>query len=171
MLNRCGKYMRKIDKDGLLLCDLQGLAFELSIELTSTSSEIFMRRFMNSKTVKMIDNESILQMNMLPKDIIKQVQEEYKESKYGSLKYTKNEMYWIGYLYRYFSYTYELSSIRVYKIVKPKELRGLFLPYHTLSPEQAIERILEAKGILLNQDGANELNRQFEIYKKIRNSH
>lgn len=163
--------MRKIDKDGLLLCDLQGLAFELSIELTSTSSEIFMRRFMNSKTVKMIDNESILQMNMLPKDIIKQVQEEYKESKYGSLKYTKNEMYWIGYLYRYFSYTYELSSIRVYKIVKPKELRGLFLPYHTLSPEQAIERILEAKGILLNQDGANELNRQFEIYKKIRNSH
>ena len=36
------RIMRKIDKDGLLLCDLQGLTFELSIELTSTSSEIFM---------------------------------------------------------------------------------------------------------------------------------
>lgn len=80
-------------------------------------------------------------------------------------------MYWIGYLYRYFSYTHELSSIRVYKIVKPKELRGLFLPYHTLSPEQAIERILEAKGILLNQDNANELNRHFKIYQKIRSNH
>lgn len=34
---------------------------------------------MNSKTVKMIDNENILQMNMLLKDIVKQVQEEYKE--------------------------------------------------------------------------------------------
>lgn len=126
---------------------------------------------MNSKTVKMIDNENILQMNMLLKDIVKQVQEEYKELNQGSVKYTKNEMYWIGYLYRYFSYTHELSSIRVYKIVKPKELRGLFLPYHTLSPEQAIERILEAKGILLNQDNANELNRHFKIYQKIRSNH
>ena len=158
--------MKKMDKDGLLLCDLQGNTFELSLELTATSSEIFMRRFMYSKVVKMIDNESVLQMNMQPKDIIKQIEEEYKESKYGSVKYTKNEMYWIGYLYRYFSYTYELPSTRVYKIVKPKELRGLFLPYHTLSIEQAIERILEAKGINLNQE--DEINRQFEIYKRIR---
>ena len=41
-----------MDKDGLLLCDLQGNAFELSIQLTATSSEIFMRRFMNSKVAK-----------------------------------------------------------------------------------------------------------------------
>ncbi len=161
--------MRKMDKDGLLLCDLQGSAFELSVELTSTSSEIFMRRFMNSKVAKMIDNESVLQMNLQSKDIIKRVEEEYKESKYGSVKYTKNEMYWIGYLYRYFSYTYELSSTQVYKIVKPKELRGLFLPYHTLSPEQATERILEAKGMILNEE--DEINRQFEIYKRIRGNH
>ena len=161
--------MRKMDKDGLLLCDMQGLAFELSIEMTSTSSEIFMRRFMNSKTVKTLDNESILQMNLQPLDIIKLIEEEYKESKYGSVKYTKNEMYWIGYLYRYFSYTYELSSIRVYKIIKPKELRELYIPYHSLSPEQAIERILEAKDMNLNSE--EELNRQFNIYKKIRDNH
>ena len=48
------------------------------MDLTSTSSEIFMRRFMNSKVVKEIDNESILQMNLQPKDI-KQVEEEYKK--------------------------------------------------------------------------------------------
>ena len=77
-------------------------------------------------------------------------------------------MYWIGYLYRYFSYTYELSSITVYKIVKPKEFRGLFLPYHILTPEQAIERILEAKGMMLNLE--DEINRQFEIYKRIRDN-
>ena len=34
---------------------------------------------MNSKMVKIIDNESILQMNLEPKDIIKQVEEEYKK--------------------------------------------------------------------------------------------
>ena len=160
--------MKKIDKDGLLLCDIQATAFELSIDATSVSSEIFMRRYMTSETVKMLDNESILDMNLQARDIIMQVQEEYPESNYGSVKYTKNEMYWIGYLYRYFSYTYELSSKRVYKIIKPKELRVLFLPYHTLSPEQAIERILEAKGINFNPE--NELKRQYEIFKRIRES-
>ena len=158
--------MKKIDKDGLLLCDLQAIAFELSIDTTSVSSEIFMRRYMTSETVKLLDNESILDMNLQPKDIIVQVQEEYPASNYGSVKYTKNEMYWIGYIYRYFSYTYEMSSKRVYKLVKPKELRGLFLPYHALSPEQAIERILESKGISLNPE--DELERQYKLFKRIR---
>ena len=159
--------MKEMDKDGLLLCDLQGETFELSIDLTSTSSEIFMRRFMNSKAAKMIDGKDILQMNLQAKDIIDLVEEEYKESNYGSIKYSKDEMYWIGYFYRYFSYTYELSSNRVYKIVKPKELRGLYLPYHTLSLEQAIERVLESKG--LKSDFEEDINRQFEIYKRIVN--
>ena len=54
----------------------------------------------------------------------------------------------------------------MYKIVKPKELRGLFLGYHSLDPAQAIERILESKGMLF--DDESELKRQFEIYKAIR---
>lgn len=88
--------MKKMDSDGLLLCDLQGNTFELSIETTSTSSEIFMRRFMYSKTVKMMDNEGILQTNLQARDLIERVEEEYKPSNYGSVKYTKNEMYWIN---------------------------------------------------------------------------
>ena len=47
---------------------------------------------------------------------------------------------------------HELSSAQVYKIVKPKELRGLFLTYHTMDPAQAIERILEAKGMLTDEN-------------------
>ena len=75
-------------------------------------------------------------------------------------------MYWIGYIYRYFVITYELTSMQVYKIVKPKELKGLFLPYHTMDPFQAIERILEAKGLFI--DEKMELERQYEIFKRIR---
>ena len=52
------------------------------------------------------------------------------------------------------------------KIVKPKELRGLFLTYHTMDPSQAIERILEAKGLLTDEE--TELKRQYEIFKRIR---
>ena len=158
--------MKKIDKDGLILCDIQAKAFEISITAMNTSSEIFVRRFMNSKIAKEMDNLSVLQDNLQAKDILDRIDEEYGKSDYGSVKYTKNEMYWIGYLYRYFAYTYNMSSIQVYKIVKPKELRGLFLPYHTMDTAQAIDRIIEAKGIAI--DSADEEKRQYEIYKSIR---
>ena len=158
--------MKKIDKDGLLLCELQAAAFENSIDKMDSSSEIFIRRFMRSKIAKSLDNESVLESNIQANDILQLVDEEYGATYYGSVKYTHDEMYWIGYLYRYFAFTYELSSAQVYKIVKPKELRGLFLPYHTLDPAQAVERILEAKGMILDEN--RELERQYAIFKKVR---
>ena len=109
----------------------------------------------------------MLESNIQAEDILQLVNEEYGFSNYGSVKYTRNEMYWIGYIYRYFVITYELTSMQVYKIVKPKELKGLFLPYHTMDPSQAIERILEAKGLFT--DEKMELERQYEIFKRIRN--
>ena len=158
--------MRKISKDGLLLCKLQAEAFENSINKMDTSSEIFIRRFMKSEIAKRIDNESVLESNIQANDILELINEEYGISNYGSVKYTRNEIYCIGYIYRYFAFTYELSSTQVYKIVKPKELRGLFLPYHTMDPAQAIERILEAKEMIVDEEA--ELKRQYEIFKRIR---
>lgn len=158
--------MKKIDKDGLLLCELQAKAFELSISTFSTSSEVFIRRFMNSQITRSLDSGDILHTNIQAKDLLDRIEEQYGSSDYGSIKYTMNELYWIGYIYRYFSYTYDMSSRQVYKIVKPKELRGLFLPYHTLDPAQAIERILEAKNLFGDDE---ELKRQYEIFSKIRN--
>lgn len=159
--------MKKMNRDDLLLCELQAKAFENSIKKMDSSSEIFIRRFMRSKIAKRIDDESILDSNIQADDILDLVDEEYGISNYGSVKYTRNEMYWIGYIYRYFAITYELTSVQVYKIVKPRELRSLFLPYHTMDPSQAIERILEAKGLLT--DEKSELERQYEIFRKIRN--
>lgn len=158
--------MRKITKDGLLLCELQAASFERSIDKLDCSSEIFIRRFMKSEIAKRLDNESLLESNIQPNDVLDLVNEEYGISSYGSVKYTRNEMYWIGYIYRYYAYTYEISSSQVYKTVKPKELKGLFLPYHSLDPAQAIERILEAKGLLMDEE--NELVRQYEIFRRIR---
>lgn len=160
--------IKKINRDGLLLCELQAKAFENSIDKMESSSEIFIRRFMKSKIAKRLDNQSILDSNIQANDILTLVDEEYGATDYGSVKYTHNEMYWIGYIYRYFSFTYDLSSSKVYKIIKPKELRGLFLPYHTMDPSQAIERILEAKGMFIDEE--TELQRQYEIFKRIRMS-
>ncbi len=158
--------MRKISKDGLLLCKLQAEVFENSIDKMDTSSEIFIRRFMKSEIAKRLDNESVLESNIQVNDILDLINEEYGISNYGSVKYTQNEIYWIGYIYRYFASTYEMSSAQVYKIIKPKELRGLYLPYHTLDPAQAIERILEAKEMIVDEEA--ELKRQYEVFKRIR---
>ena len=158
--------MKKISKDGLLLCKLQAEVSENSIEKMDTSSEIFIRRFMKSEIAKRFDNESVLESNIQANDVLELINEEYGISNYGSVKYTRNEIYWIGYIYRYFAFTYEMTSAQVYKIVKPKELRGLFLPYHTMDPAQAIERILEAKGMIVDEEA--ELRRQYEIFKRIR---
>ena len=158
--------MKKIDKDGLLLCQLQATAFENSIDKMESSSEIFIRRFMKSEIAKRLDNGSVLESNIQANDILQLVDEEYGITNYGSIKYAHEEMYWIGYIYRYFASTYNIASAQVYKIVKPKELRSLYLPYHTMDPTQSIERILEAKGMLI--DEKTELERQYEIFKKIR---
>lgn len=143
--------MKRMNKDGVLLCELQATAFEKSIDKMESSSEIFIRRFMRSRIAKRLDDGSVLESNIQAEDILQLVNEEYGFSNYGSVKYTRNEMYWIGYIYRYFVITYELTSMQVYKIVKPKELKGLFLPYHTMDPSQAIERILEAKGLFTDE--------------------
>ena len=106
--------------------------------------------------------------NDQPMDLLRSLDREYGQSNYGSVKYSPEEMYWIGYIYRYFAYTYGKTSVQVYRIIKPKELRELYLPYHTMDPAQAIDRILEAKGIDNHSDASEEL-RQFDIFKRIRN--
>lgn len=163
---RQDKRMKTIDRDGLLLCELQAKTFELSVDIVAASSAIFVRRFMNSKTAKWLDSGTILASNMQPADLLALVEEQYGPSGYGSEKYTYNEMYWMGYVYRYYAYTYQCSSVSVYKTIKPKELRGLFLPYHTLDPSQAIERILEAKGISENRE--LDIMHQYEVFRRIR---
>ena len=65
--------MKKIDKDGLLLCELQATAFENSIDKMESSSEIFIRRFMRSKIAKRLDNESVLESNIQANDILQLV--------------------------------------------------------------------------------------------------
>lgn len=158
--------MIPMDADGLLLCEIQAELFEESVEKAGCSSEIFIRRFMNSHVVTELDSTAFLDDVKTKDNIFKEIIQEYGESSYGSNKFNKDSLYWIGYIYRYFSYTYELSSKRVYKIVKPKELNDLYLPYHTFDPKFAIERILEEKNISFDPEAV--FKRNYEIYKSVR---
>jgi hypothetical protein len=138
--------MRKMDEIGLKLCKMQAEVFAASVSETKCSSLIFMRRFMNSQVAQRMDFGGFLFEACDIDQIFREIETEFGESSYGKEKYSETELYWIGYIYRYWSYTYQKTSKQIYRFIKPKELRDLYYPYHSLDPAQAIGRILEAKG-------------------------
>ena len=74
------------------------------------------------------------------------MQDEYPEafSKEG-IVYDVETLYWIGYLYRYWHFYTVESSKEIFKIANAKKLNILYLRYHTLSLEMAIDLLKEAK--------------------------
>lgn len=153
--------MKQIDEIGTKLCKAQANVFAASITETSSSSAIFLRRYMNSDFAKRMDKGNYLFEADSEKSVIAEIEEQFGKTGYGKEKYSENELYWMGFLYRYWCYTYEKSSKQVYKIIKPQELRTLFFPYHTLDTAAAIERILEAK----SQREIDLTNRGVEILR------
>lgn len=143
--------MKKIDNIGLKLCEYQSNLFEKSVDFFDCSSVYFVKVFMNSDFVKRIDQPSFLLESI---DIYAAFNElkEYHKFNRGNEKYPSYVMKWIGYIYRYFVYTQNFSSKRVYEIVKPKELFSLYESYHSLDPKEVVERIMESKQIKGNPD-------------------
>ena len=158
--------MRTIDRDGKRLCDIQAELFEQSINSLDISSEVFVRRFMNSNVVKQLDDLSFLYDTKTIADIYLELDEQYGKSNYGSIKYHHNAMYWAGYLYRYFAYTYEITSKQAYKLLPLKEIISTFEPYHTLDVSEAIYRLLEAKKMTFDEDKLEE--RKLSIMRHVR---
>ena len=158
--------MKKIDHDGLILCDMQGVVFELSLSRYSCSSDIFIRRFANSSIVEIFDNGAILDDCYTENAVLEDMKNQYGELSYGNNKYDKEVMYWMGYLYRYFCYTYDIDMKKAYKLIPPRELAQLYFGYHTLDCSNAIERILESKNITFDKKDYTKLGVQ--ILKQLR---
>ena len=161
--------MRLFDENGLKLCRMQAELFVLSASKLECSSPIFLRRFMLSKVAVRMDQGGFLYESCTEEGILQEIEEEFGATNYGKEKYSTEELYWMGYLYRYWCYTYERSSKQVYKLIKPKDLRQLYYPYHSLDPAQAIERILEAKNLAeddMTQKGVQILRRIMTEQKK-----
>lgn len=139
--------MRKFDEYGLKMCQYQGQLFSLSRDKVNCSTPIFLRRFMYSGVARRMDGEGFLFEAITQEDVLGEIEDEFGKSDYGQIKYDEEELYWIGYIYRYWCYTRQVTSRSLYKMIKPEELRKVYYPYHSLDPAQAIERIIEAKGL------------------------
>ena len=156
--------MREFDEYGLELCKYQAVLFSISREKAKCSSPVFLRRFMYSDAARRMDGTGFLFESVSPDSLISEVAEEYGESDYGKIKYNTEELYWMGYIYRYWCYMREISSKRLYKIIKPEELKKLYFPYHSLDPEQVVERIMEAKQL----DEEASIQRGVELLRELR---
>ena len=158
--------MKKKDRDCVLLCDIQGELFQKSVSDLNMSSETFVRRFMNSNIAEEFDNVFFLEDTKSIKNIFDDLDKQYGSSNYGSVKYSSDVMYWVGYLYRQFAYCYDISSKRAYHYLPLSYVASTYDAYHTLDISLAIERLLEARGISFDPDYLNK--KGLELLRKMR---
>lgn len=135
--------MKKLEFNERKLCQIQGKIFEESLNKVECSSLIFIRRFMNSNLSTKLDDFSFLVMALDINDCFEEIENEYGKSSYGKIKYSKNEMFWIGYIYRALSIIYKLPSRKIFSLFNAKEIVKYYNIYHTFDIEQACERMME----------------------------
>ena len=138
--------MREFDHNGLLLAEYQGKLFEKSSEL-NCSTGIFMRRFLHSNLLIELDANNSATLSLDENEGINSILEQFGDSNYGKLKYSKNSLFWIGYMYRYISYTREQSTKFIMKIFNYKQMNDVYYSFHTQDPEWCIKGLLEINGL------------------------
>lgn len=128
----------------LALSDMQGQLFELS-KGKGYDSEKFIKSFMLSDIALDLDSE-FNHMQWAGKEyIMDRIHDELKDDLIqGGEQYDREQLYWTGYVYRYWHYYTGESSREIYKQAPAATMRITFYSYHTLSVEMAIDRLKES---------------------------
>ena len=142
--------MREFDINGLRLAEYQAELFELSATALSCSSPVFLRRFLYSEVLKSLDTNDSSRLQLDPNIGISEIDEQFGKSEYGKIKYSRETLFWMGYLYRYISYTRDIETPILFKLFDYKKLVDLYYVYHTQSMEWCIENLLELNGLTEN---------------------
>ena len=132
-----------LDVFELTLCDMQGKLFEMSAD-ESFASETFIKVFMHSDTAADLD-KAFNHMQWAGQGYI---MDRLKEQNANTLitngdLYDNETLYWSGYLYRYWHFYTGETSKEIYKQAPASVMRSMYLMYHTMSPEMAIDRLKE----------------------------
>ena len=128
----------------LALCDTQGQLFELAAE-RGYSSEAFIKAFMTSQVAADMDKDFHHVQWAGKAYILSRMEDELADqlTKEGEI-YDKETLYWAGYIYRYWNFYKGESSREIYKQASAKTMKVVYLMYHTMSPEMAIDRLKES---------------------------
>lgn len=137
--------MKAFDHNGLLLAEYQGALFERSTEL-KCSTPVFIRRYMHSDLLKKMDKNDAAFLTLDVNEGIESIQDQFGESDYGKIKYSKSTMFWIGYMYRYLSYTRGITTKYAMRLFPYKQLNDVYFSFHTQDPEWCLRSLLELNG-------------------------
>lgn len=124
------------------LCDIQGRLFELALK-NGYDSPAFIKSFMQSKAAVALDDTYDRLQWAGEEYILEELNEEAGGLKKSNNTYSREVMYWIGYVYRYWHYyTGELSK-DIYKIADAEMMNECWLGFHTFDVEMAIDNLRE----------------------------
>lgn len=128
----------------LKMCDVQGRLFELSAD-REYSSATFIKAFMTSSVAKSLDSKfNHMQWageEYLLDEIVSSIGIEYFFS--GGTVLSKDVLYWIGYIYRYWHYYTGEDSGKIYKQAPVDTMKRNYMIFHTMAPELAVENLKE----------------------------
>ncbi|MCI1244520.1 MAG: hypothetical protein LKG11_00970 [Bacilli bacterium] len=134
--------MREFDANGLRLAEFQGRLFEKSADVFDCSTKVFLRRFFYSDLLKAIDKNDSVLLSLDPLEGLGEIESQFGKSDYGKTKWNPNVLFWIGYLYRYISYTRETETKFIMRLFPPDKLKDVYYAYHTQSNEWVVENLL-----------------------------
>ena len=141
--------MRQFDHNGLLLAEYQGKLFEKSNEL-NCSTGVYIRRFLHSDLLKKLDTNNPASLSLDIREGNNSILEQFGASDYGKVKYSKSALFWMGYMYRYISYTREQSTKFIMKLFDYKQMNDVYYSFHTQDPEWCIKSLLEINNLTEN---------------------
>ena len=130
----------------LKLCDIQGRLFELSAD-SNYGSVNFVKTFMTSEVAKALDS-TYNRMQWAGEEYLLEELVAISGDKItndGEV-YSKDVLYWMGYLYRYWHYYTNEDSTKIYKQAPVGTMKRNYLMFHTMAPELAIEDLKEIYG-------------------------
>jgi len=141
--------MREFDHNGLLLAEYQGKLFEKSTGL-DCSSAVFIRRFLHSDLLNKLDFNRPSSVSLNVSEGISSILEQFGDTDYGSEKFSGSAMFWMGYMYRYISYTRETSTRFIMKLFPYRQMKDVYYAYHTQDPEWCVQSLLELNHLTEN---------------------
>lgn len=132
-----------MDELQLKLCDIQGRLFELSAD-RNYNSAVFIKSFMRSDIAKALDSTYNRMQWAGEEYLLEEVADVSGEklSEEGEV-FSKDVLYWIGYIYRYWHYYTGENSSKIYKQAPVKTMKRNYMMFHTMNPELAIEDLKE----------------------------
>ena len=125
------------------MCDVQGRLFEMSVDKVC-SSKIFVKVFMNSPVARALDSKFNHMQWAGEEYLFDELVAAYEEVLWKNDQvYSKDVLFWTGYIYRYWHFLTGESSAKIYRIADADTMFRNYLMFHTMDPRMAIESLIE----------------------------